>query len=276
MNPIGVMLNNLEPDRLKAFAVAVAEGFQVVHANAVHESLLTGPDRDKYIAAARDSGLTVASVFVGFDGQSYADFDSVAKTVGILAIPELREHRIQIAHLYSDLARELGVPSLAMHLGFFPKDPTHPDYQFLRKAVEKMAQKCADNGQSLHLETGQESAWELMQLIMEVDRPNLGVNFDCGNFLLYGTDEPIYALKILTPFVRGVHCKDGFRPTEPGKLGKEVPLGQGQMDFPQFIADLRDMNYRGPLIIERETGPNVKSEIQNGREFLEGLLSTAN
>lgn len=271
---IGVMLNNLERDRLLAWQVAVHEGFRVVHTNALLESWLNGPQRQEYVTAARASGLTIATMFIGFDGQAYTDIDTIARTVGILPIPHLRRHRIDIAKQYSDLARELGVPALALHLGFMPAESSHPDYRFLVDAVQEIADCCAAAKQSLHLETGQESATDLLHFIEAVNRPNLGVNFDCGNFLLYGTDEPLHALHILSAHIRGVHCKDGFRPTEPGKLGKEMPLGQGAVDFPRFLSELKRHGYAGPLIIEREGGANAIPEIREGRAYLERLWKT--
>ena len=104
---IGVMLNNLERDRLKAFRVAAASGFHVVHTSALPEAWLTGPERDRYTAAARESGLTIHRMFVGFDGQTYADLPAIRRRVG-LVIPALREHRTQVALRYCDLAREMG------------------------------------------------------------------------------------------------------------------------------------------------------------------------
>lgn len=273
MNPIGIMLNNLEKDRLRAFGVAVREKFTVVHTNAVFEHFLTDPERGQYIAAARESGLTIDTMFIGFDGQSYADIDAISRTVGILPIPDLREHRIQVALLYCDLARDLGVKSLAMHLGFFPKDTTDADYRYLVNAIRTIADRCGEYGQTLNFETGQESGAELLEFIEEVDRPNLGVNFDCGNFLLYGTDDPLIALQTLRDHIRGVHCKDGHRPTTPGQLGKETPLGQGEMDFPAFLGELKKMGYSGPLIIEREAGPKVLEDVQAGVAYLQQVRS---
>lgn len=273
MLAIGVMLNNLERDRLRAFAVARDEGFAVVHTNALPESMLTGPQRQQYIDAARASGIQIAAMFIGFDGQSYTDRAAVARTVGLLPIPELRPHRLQIALAYCALAKELGVSVLAMHLGFLPHDRSQADYHFLLSALRQILDRCADNGQSLHLETGQESAAELRAFIEEVQRPNLGVNFDPANFLLYDTDEPLSALETLAPYLGGVHCKDGRRSTQPEQLGEEVPLGQGEIDWPRFLRKLQQLGYQGPLIIERESGPNVRAEVQQGRQFLEDLLA---
>jgi sugar phosphate isomerase/epimerase len=267
MLEIGVMLNNLEPDRLQAFAVARRFGFRTVHANAIPESWLTGPERSAYVAAARSSGLNVATLFVGYDGQSYQDIPTIARTVG-LAVPELRSHRLAVTLACCDLAREMGVPSLTTHLGFFPEGP---DYRALVEAVRQVADHCAAHGQTFHLETGQEPAEELRRFLVDVDQPNVGVNFDPANFLLYGSDDPLHALEVLGPYVRGVHCKDGLRPTEPGSLGLEVPLGSGQVNFPALLGQLQALGYSGALVIEREGGADRVSDILTARAELERL-----
>lgn len=269
-NAIGVMVNNLERDRLKAFAVAAQYGFQVIHTNAIPESWLEGEARGLYVQAARASGLTIASMFVGFDGQSYADFDSIRRTVG-LVIPGLQVHRTEIAKRYSDLARDLAVPSLSGHLGFMP-EPESEEYDRLVQCTRQIADHCAENRQTFHLETGQESAVALSRFIAAVDRPNLGVNFDPGNFVIYGSDDPASALDRLAPWVRGVHVKDGVPPARSGTLGEEVPVGKGAVDFGFLVRRLRSTGYQGPLIIEREAGANPIQDILDAREYLKRLL----
>src|SRR5438874_10626105 len=81
---IGVMLNNLERDRLKAFGVAAALGFRHVHTSGLPEHWLAGPERASYVAAARASGVEIGTMFIGFDGQSYQDRATIARTVGLV------------------------------------------------------------------------------------------------------------------------------------------------------------------------------------------------
>jgi sugar phosphate isomerase/epimerase len=271
MNAIGVMLNNLERDRLAAFRVAAEQGFEVVHTSALPERWLTGAERGRYLDAARASGLTIHTLFVGFDGQSYADIPAIERTVG-LVIPELREHRCGIALLYCDLARDLGVTALAAHAGFIPHDAADRRYGPLVEALRVILDRCAAYGQTFHLETGQEPAAVLLRFLRDVDRANLGVNFDPANFLLYDTDDPLTALDVLGPFVGGVHCKDGLRPTAPGTLGREVPLGEGAVPFPALLSRLRQLGYRGPLVIEREHGAHVIAEVQAACQRLRDWL----
>jgi sugar phosphate isomerase/epimerase len=270
MFEIGVMLNNLERDRLQAFAVAARLGFHTVHANALPEVWLQGPQRQAYLDAARASGLHIATLFVGYDEQSYQTMEDIERTVG-LAILELRPHRLKVTLAYSDLAHDLGVPSLTTHLGFFPKDVGHADYLSLVADLRTVLDYCVQKRQTFHLETGQEPAAGLREFIRQVDRPNLAVNFDPANFLLYGTDEPLAALDTLGPYIHGVHCKDAIHSGMADRLGEEVPFGEGQVNFPALLERLRALGFRGPLIIERESGPDPVKDILAARDYLNRL-----
>ena len=111
------------------------------------------------------------------------------------------------------------------------------------------------NGQNLHLETGQESADHLLEFIHDVKRDNLFINFDPANMILYGSGEPIAALKKVGHLVRSVHCKDAkwAAPEQRGKSwGSEVALGDGDVGMETYLRTLLELGYTGPLTIERE------------------------
>jgi sugar phosphate isomerase/epimerase len=87
--------------------------------------------------------------------------------------------------------------------------------------------------------------------------------------ILYGKDKPIEALETLRDHVVSVHCKDAVWPEEEGQLGSEMPLGEGQVDIPAFVAKLKEIGYTGPLTIEREAGDDRIGDILRGKELLE-------
>ena len=119
--------------------------------------------------------------------------------------------------------------------------------------AREVCDHCAQNNQALHLETGQETADDLLAFIEDVGKTNLFINFDPANMILYGTGEPIAALKRVGHFVRSVHCKDGKWAKNPGKeWGQEVPLGQGDVGMENYLRTLKEIGYDGPLTIERE------------------------
>ena len=108
-----------------------------------------------------------------------------------------------------------------------------------------------------------------------MQRDNLFVNFDPANMILYGTGEPIEALKKIGRYVRSVHCKDALWSDQPGVTwGQEVPLGQGQVNIEAYLRTLQEIGYDGPLTIEREIPQEParqKAEIGGAVELLERL-----
>jgi len=197
--------------------------------------------------------FTLVTVFGAFVGESYADIPTVQRTVGFIP-PATRAEREARTLAISDFAAEVGTPSVALHVGFVPENPADPDYVAVRDMVHRVADYAARHRQTFALETGQEPAPVLLRFLKDVDRPNVGINFDPANMILYGTGDPIEALAVLGPHVLSVHCKDGDWPPKdiPGALGTERPLGQGSVGLERFIAKLKEIGYGGTLNIERE------------------------
>ncbi|MDQ6678406.1 MAG: sugar phosphate isomerase/epimerase, partial [Acidobacteriota bacterium] len=188
-------------------------------------------------------------------------------TVGFVP-QKTRSEREARTYAVTDFARELGAPGIATHIGFVPDDSEDPVYV----AVREMVRRIADHAGSLTfaLETGQESAPVLLEFLKDADRPNLGINFDPANMILYGTGDPIEALTLLAPRVLSAHAKDGIWPTGPGELGHETPLGEGAVDIPGFLAKLRETGYRKPVFIERESSdaPQRLIDIASARNLI--------
>ena len=150
-----------------------------------------------------------------------------------------------------------------------PEDPAHPDYAGVRDVVRRICDHAARNGQTFALETGQEPAAVLLRFIQDVDRPNLRINFDPANMILYGSGDPIEALRVVGHLVASVHAKDGDWPPAnvPGALGKERPLGQGSVGMERFVARCERSATRGPLSVERE----VEDQSERLRDMAMGV-----
>lgn len=212
--------------------------------------------------------LTLVTVFAAYEGEDYADIPAVARTVGFVP-RDTRAARLERTLAVSDFAAQLGVGSVACHIGFVPEDPGDADYVVVREMVRQVCDHAARHGQSFVLETGQEPAAVLRRFISDVDRANLGINFDPANLILYGTGEPIAALRELAPLVRSVHCKDGDWPVAgvEGALGVERPLGKGSVGIARFVETLGRLGFSGPLNVERET----EDQQERWRDLAEGV-----
>src|SRR5689334_22443499 len=162
-------------------------------------------------AALDREQFKLVTVFAAYDGESYADIPTVQGTVGFIP-RDTRAEREQRTYQVSDFAAALGVGGIACHIGFVPEDAAHPDYVAVRDLVRRVCDHAARHRQTFALETGQEPADVLLRFLKDVNRPNLGINFDPANMILYGTGDPIEALAVLGPHVLSVHAKDGDWP----------------------------------------------------------------
>lgn len=227
----------------------------------------------RHAIAAED--FTLVTVVAAYEGEDYADIPTVERTVGF--IPErTRAAREARTLAISDFAAAIGVRSIACHIGFVPHDASDPRYVAVRDMVRRICDHAAKHGQTFVLETGQEPAQTLKHFFMDVGRPNLGINFDPANMILYGTGDPIEALGILAQHVISVHAKDGDWPPkdQPGALGTEKPLGQGSVGMERFVAKLKEIGYQGTLNIEREgqSPEQWNGDVAMGRELLGRLI----
>jgi sugar phosphate isomerase/epimerase len=254
--------------------VAHELGVPTIQLHAPHKSTRTKQNADRFLARLKELGIRITVVFGGFEGESYADIPTVSRTVGLVP-PATRAQRLTEMKEISDFARLLGVGAVGLHLGFVPHDAADPLYGEIVAVTGQLCDHCKQNGQNFHLETGQEAADTLLKFLGEVNRDNLFVNFDPANMILYGSGEPIEALRKVGRFVRSVHCKDATWAARPGEeWGAEVPLGEGAVNMEQFLRTLKEVGYTGPLTIEREIPQEPsrqKEEIGRGIRLLSEL-----
>jgi sugar phosphate isomerase/epimerase len=228
-----------------------------------------------YLDKAADAGFEATVLFSGFAGETYESIQRTAETVGI--VPEgLRDARAAEYRTVSDFAKFIGCGVVGMHVGFVPGRDTD-SYKNLVEVTQSLLDYVKDNGQNMHLETGQESAEHLLEFIGDVNRDNLFINFDPANLILYGTDHPIDALIKVGHLVRSVHCKDGTYAPVAGRgtdWGAEVPLGEGDVGMLTYLKVLDSIGYTGPLTIEREIAEDrerQKADIGAAVSLLESL-----
>jgi len=224
-------------------------------------------------SALEKHGVTATSAEVVGPGRLVWDFLDGPETIGLVP-PATRAARIEALKQTSDFVKRLGIPRVQTHCGFIPENPRDPLYQPAVKAIREVAIHCAGNGQDFLMETGQETPTTMSRAILDVNQPNLGVGLDTANLILYGKANPVDAVDIIGPHVRSVHAKDGMWPTDPMKLGKEVLIGMGRVDFLQVFSKLQKLGYQGAITIERETsGPQQMVDVKHEKFYLERVLA---
>jgi L-ribulose-5-phosphate 3-epimerase len=200
------------------------------------------------------------------------DFLKGPSTIGLVP-PKSRAARIDALRQVSDFAKLLGINQVQTHCGFIPEDPADALYPGSVEAIRTVAQHCEGNGQYFLMETGQETPTTMSRMIRDVAMPNLAVGLDTANLILYGKANPVDAADILGSHVRSVHAKDGKWPTDPSKLGEEVLIGKGLVDFKTVLTKLHKLGYTGAITIERETsGPQQIEDVKNEKLYLERIV----
>lgn len=271
--PIGVF-TSIDAGLGVKLEVAHELGIPTIQIHAPHRETRTADNAQRFLARLKELGITLTCVFGGFDGESYADIPTVERTVGLVP-KQTRAARLQEMKEISDFAKLLQCSVVGLHLGFVPHDTQSVGYQEVVEVTRQLCDHAKQNGQAIHLETGQETANALLQFIQDTRRDNLFINFDPANMILYGTGEPISALKKVGKYVRSVHCKDATWSDQPGQTwGCEVPLGKGQVGMENYLRTLLEIGYTGPLTIEREIPQEPerqKAEIEHASRLLSDL-----
>lgn len=229
---------------------------------------------DAMPAAALASGIVMTGAMLGFPGEDYTSPQTIKQTGGF-GNPDDRSDRLARLQWALDRTLALGLTDLMLHAGFLP-DVHDPDRNAMLDTLAQAGQLAAEKGVTLAFETGQETADLLRRTLDDLKAPNIKVNFDPANMLLYDMGDPIRAVEILGHDIRSVHVKDARRPTIPGTWGEEVPLGEGQVDIKRFVQTLKKVGYTGPLIVEREVGNQSGRlrDVAHGLAFLRECLSS--
>lgn len=223
--------------------------------------------------AAKAAGFRMTGAMLGFPGEDYTSPATIEKSGGF-GNPADRAERLDRFKWAIERTVALGLKDIMLHAGFIPA-PGKPDRKPFLDTLAKVSDLAKAKGLTVPFETGQETADLLRLTLDELKCPNLKVNFDPANVILYDMGDPLRAVEILGPDIRSVHVKDGIRTKVPGTWGEEVPLGQGQVNIRQFVRTLKKIGYRGALCIEREVGDQEQrmADVAHGIRYLKECLA---
>ena len=218
-------------------------------------------------ALFRQKGITLVSGMFGCVGEDYSTLQTIRVTGGIAPDATWEQNWSNI-RATAVLAQQLGLKLVTFHAGFLPHEEKDSSFAKMLRRLAETADVFKAANITLGLETGQETAPVLVQLLQKLKRPNVGVNFDPANMILYDKGNPIAALRVLGPWIRQVHIKDARRTKVPGTWGEEVTAGTGEVDWQAFFATLRELNYTGDFVVEREAGSQRVADVRAAREMV--------
>ena len=190
-----------------------------------------------------------------------------------------------------DLAKDLDTKVVTTHIGVIPEDSNHPRYKILQEACEELGEYGDELGAYFAIETGPETADVLKNFLDSLRSRGVRVNYDPANFVMVTGDDPVKGVYTLKDYIVHTHAKDGImkQKSDPERIYTffaeggiedlrledyflETPLGEGHVDFPNWLKALEDIGYKGFLTIEREVGDNPEADIREAVRFLKGLI----
>ncbi len=238
---------------------------------------LTAEMKAKYKNLLNEKGLVVSALCGDMGGFGFE-------------IEKDNAERIEKTKRIVDLAEQFGTKVVTTHIGVIPANKSEPRYGVMLKALTECGLYAKQKGVTLAIETGPEKAATLLAFLKDT-RGGVGVNLDPANFVMVTGQDPIKAVHILKDYIVHTHAKDGImlKKNDPTKVYhafavggvealnacdgfKEVPLGQGKVDWKSYVAALRDIGYDGFLTIERETGDNPQRDIEIAAHYLKTLI----
>lgn len=271
---IGNMIHFAEREKLeKYFEQLVFFGFDNCQLGSWNPKDWTDENAAMVKELCQKYSITISAFWCGWSGPVVWDFYDGQLTLGLVP-PEYRAMRVQQLCDGADWAKKLGVTDVITHMGFIPENPNDPQFAPFCIAVRSVAGHLKKNDQWLLFETGQETPVTMMRCFEKVNMDNLGINLDTANLILYGRANPVDALDVFGKYVRNIHAKDGFYPTNGHSLGTEVRLGDGKVDFKALFKKLKELEYDGYVTIEREIwNEQQQPDIIHARDYLTEIIN---
>lgn len=274
---IGVLLNSFRMDTPSALKKAAELGLQGIQVPAAFGELspaeLTGDKKKEFLKMVKENGLTISALC----GDLGHGFGNAEKN------PQLIDESKRIL----DFAKELETNIVTTHIGVVPNDPNHDRYKIMQEACFELAQYADTMDAHFAIETGPETAATLKAFLDTLHSTGVAVNLDPANLVMVTGDDPVQAVYTLKDYIVHTHAKDGKRlyykdPEVIYGLAEdemlqspsfiEVPLGEGNVDFKNYLKALDEIGYHGFLTIEREVGDNPAADINTAATFLKGLI----
>lgn len=184
-----------------------------------------------------------------------------------------------------DLAFELGTKIVTTHIGVVPEETNCVQYETMHKVCKILNDYAVEMGGHYAIETGPEKAVILKSFLDTLNGAGMGVNFDPANLVMCAGDDPVKAVHTLKNYIVHTHAKDGIQlkpydtrriyaakyyglPPADERTYQEVALGEGNVDWKNYLSALKDIGYNGFLTVERECGADPAKDILTAVTFL--------
>ena len=277
--PIGAMLDSFKMDTKAAIEEAAkigVSGLQMYATKGEHApENMTKEKRRELLDIVKSNGM-VFSAICGDLGEGFSN-------------PEKNPELIERSKRILELAKDLETDIVTTHIGVVPADKSHPRYSIMQDACGELSEFADSLDAHFAIETGPEIAVVLKGFLDGLGSKGVAVNFDPANFVMVTGDDPVKGVYTLKDYIVHTHAKDGIKLIDcnpeiiyglieeeisSGQKFREMPLGEGNVDFENYLKALEEVGYRGFLTIEREVGGNPAADIKKAADFLKNLINT--
>lgn len=199
------------------------------------------------------------------------------------ADPKIREQGLIIMQKAVNLASKLGIRNIQLagyDVYYEEKTESSREYfiQNLQKSVQMAAAQQVMTSIEIMDDPFMNSIRKFLEIKKQIPSPWLQVYPDIGNLSAWPENDVGYELELGIPHIAAVHLKDtvNVRDDFPGQF-KEVPWGEGNVDFLGNLKTLKRLGYEGTFLIEMwsETSEDPAKEIKHAQEFLYPIMKEA-
>lgn len=278
--PIGVILESFRTDTRTAIKQAAdlgADGIQMYATKGENSpENLTPAKRRELLDIVKSHGLRF-SALCGDLGRGFFN-------------PELNPELIEKSKRILDLAKDLETDIVTTHIGVVPEDKTIDRYGIMQEACFELSRYADSLDAHFAIETGPEPSHVLKAFLDGLHSTGVAVNLDPANLVMVVADDPVTAVHNLKDYIVHTHAKDGImlqrtnpefiykvtpKPVEleDVKFYREVPLGEGGVNFDNYLRALEEIGYRGFLTIEREAGLQPAEDILTAKKHLLDVMA---
>jgi sugar phosphate isomerase/epimerase len=185
-------------------------------------------------------------------------------------VNENQDARLEHVRNTLSLAFELGPRLAIVQCPRIAGEPDSPRAKLMREALLDLGRHGDRCGSALALEIGFDPAEKVRDYLNQFDVGGLGVNYDPANLLLRGHD-PLKNLVPLKGKVLHVNARDA-RVNSVSHAAAEVPLGAGDIDWLSFAGSLSAIEYRGWVVVKRESGASRVADVASGVKLLRRMI----
>lgn len=186
-----------------------------------------------------------------------------------LIAPERMDERLAAICAAMEFAAQLKIRLLTLQIGRLPPEEDAESRAVILAVLSELAAHGNHQGVVLALLPCGESTENLGQLVSEVKTGPVTVDADLAGWVLNG-QPPAQQLRALHALIGHVEVRDAVRGT--GGIGREVPVGRGEIDWDEVAALLSEMEYAGWLNVDRTAGNDRAGDVGRAVQYLRQLF----